>query len=116
MTKALDKQSAISRLDLTRWLLRAAGLPNAADELRDDQAVFPLDDGAMGSFALVPSPPRGKAVAEADYEDEDGVEVLITLFVDDKDQPVEVDFWKVDFAPTINFPSQNQLKAVRAIS
>lgn len=70
----------------------------------------------MGSFTLLPSHTGGDAVAEATYVDDDGVDVMITLYVDEDQQPVEVDFWKVDFAPLINFPSQNQLENIRLIS
>ena len=75
-----------------------------------------MHDGGMGSFTLVPSYSGGDAVAEATYEDDDGVEVLITLFVDEAEQPVQVDFWRVDFAPLMSFPSQNQLKDVKSVS
>jgi hypothetical protein len=110
MATALNHEAARSRLDLTRWLLRAAGLPGAADKLDDDEPVLPMDDGGMGSFRLVPLPCGGNPVAEATYEDDDGVEVRITLFVDENDEPVQVDFWKIDFTPLISFPSHNQLK------
>jgi hypothetical protein len=115
MVTALDDEEARSRLDLTRWLLRAAGLSGAADALRDDRTVYSMDDGGMGSFTLVPSHTGSEAIAEATYEDHDGVEVRITLFADQDRQPVEVDFWKVDFAPLLGFPSQNQLKDAKAL-
>lgn len=115
MVTALDSQAAISRLNLTRWLLRTAGLSEAADALRDDRPVHGMDDGGMGSFTLIPSHTSGKAVAEATYDDDDGVEVQITLFADDDGQPVEVGFWKVDFEPLLSVPSQNQLKDAKAL-
>jgi hypothetical protein len=116
MATALNHEAARSRLDLTRWLLRAAGLPEVADKLRDDQPVLPMDDGGMGSFALVLLPGGGSPVGEATYEDDDGVEVRITLFVDENNEPVQVDFWKVDFAPLISFPSHNQLRGAGPVS
>lgn len=70
----------------------------------------------MGSFALVPLPNGGEPVAETTYEDDDGVEVRITLFVDENDEPVQVDFWKVDFAPLISFPFHNQLRSAGPVS
>jgi hypothetical protein len=67
--------------------------------------------GASHSFPLT----GGDAIAEATYEDDDGVEVRITVFADQDRQPVEVDFWKADFAPLLGFPSQNQLKDVKSV-
>jgi hypothetical protein len=89
---------------LTR-LGRAAGLP--PDWLRGLQ-VAEMDDGGMGSLRLRPpliggrDKDPGRVVAEYGYVDADGVNVLVSLFVDNEGQPLELDSWKVDFRPIIS--------------
>ena len=115
MRNAFSKPETISRIELTKHLLRAAGLNRCADDLSDDQPVYDMEDGGMGSFSFVPSRETAYPVSKASYKDDDGVEVRITLFVDGSQQPTEVEFWKVDFERLISFPSPNQLTEVQAI-
>ena len=72
--------------------------------------VSEMDDGRMGSLKLIargaPSSGRrfGKKVAEYQFADADGVEVLVSLNVDQDGQPFELDIWKTDFSPLIRIP------------
>ena len=115
MRNALSKPEAISRIELAKQLLRAAGLDLWADKLSDDQRVYEMDDGGMGSFSFVADRTVAYPAAKASYRDDDDVEVHITLYVDKSERPTEVDFWKVDFERLISFPSPNQLTEVQAI-
>lgn len=70
--------------------------------------VEDMQDGGMGSIRFVaPGEPEqsfGDAIAEAEYIDEDGVLVSITINVDQNENLFEVDFWKVDFSPLRRYP------------
>jgi|SRR6188768_332826 len=70
-----------------------------------------MDDGGMGSLELVPQGTHvsqrrfGRKVAEYQFTDADGVEVLISLNVDADGRPFELDVWKTDFSPLVRMPS-----------
>lgn len=74
------------------------------------QSLFaiPLDDGGMGSFLILqanttPKDSRkfGKQASEYQFNDEDGVPVLVTLNLDENGGLFEVDVWKADYSPVI---------------
>lgn len=75
-----------------------------------DRSLFTkqMDDGGMGSFLILKenhsrndSPKFGRQVSEYQFNDEDGVPVLVTLNVDEHNDLFEVDVWKVDYSPVI---------------
>ena len=75
--------------------------------------VEDMQDGGMGSVRfLIPSKSSrhlGKAVATAEYIDEDGVPVSITINVDQDGELYEMDFWKVDFSPLRRYPKISEI-------
>lgn len=83
----------------------AAGLREAPDWI-EHLLVENLDDGGMGSLCLWPrgvDPAArrrfGAAVAESQHVSDDGVTVLVTLYVDREARPFELDVWRTDFSP-----------------
>lgn len=72
----------------------------------DRVQVIPLDDGGMGSLRFLPSMEKGgrmgKQAAEVNFVDDDGVEVIVTLNLDEDGFPFELDVWKTDFEPLVN--------------
>ncbi len=70
----------------------------------DSAAVIPMDDGGMGSlrFASTDSP-RGitETSGEYSFQDDDGVEVLVSLNLNEDGLPFELDVWKTDFQPLL---------------
>jgi hypothetical protein len=116
MRTAFSRPEAISRIGLVKHLLRSAGLAHRADDLSDDQPVYEMDDGRMGSFSFAPSHQNSRPSVQATYTDDDDVEVQITLYVRGDDQPTEVELWKINFEPLVSFPSPNQVKNVQAVS
>ena len=76
--------------------------------------VQDMADGGMGSILFASSDPEprhfGKVVAEAEYIDQDGVPVSITVNLDSKGDLFEVDFWKVDFTPLLRYPGPEDLR------
>lgn len=73
--------------------------------------VIDMQDGGMGSIRFVQSEHRsfGKALAEAQYVDSDGVSVSISVNADQSGRLFEVDFWKVDFLPLRRYPRPSDL-------
>ena len=116
MRTAFSRPEAISRIGLAKHLLRSAGLAHRADDLSDDQPVYEMDDGRMGSFSFAPSHQVSRPSVQATYTDDDDVEVHITLYLREEDeQPTEVELWKVNFERLVSFPSPNQVKSVQAV-
>jgi len=75
--------------------------------------VQDMQDGGMGSIRFLPTARTrqfGKALANAEYTDEDGVLVSITLNGDDNGEPYELDIWKVDFSPLKRYPKPSELR------
>ena len=74
--------------------------------------VAESDDGEMGGFEIfIPNYIKSgspKAKAAFRFIDKDGVLVLATLYVDEKDAPISVDVWKTNFQPLRKWP---QLKS-----
>jgi len=74
--------------------------------------VTPMLDGGMGSLALganYESRSLGRELAECHFIDADDVPVSVTLNADSNGDPYEVDVWKVNFQPTIRWPTRDQV-------
>lgn len=82
----------------------------------DRVLVQDMNDGGMGSIEFLPDSVKSRSsgivsiLVEAQYMDEDGVPVLITIYLDQQGRLHEVDFWKVDFSPLKRFPKPDQLR------
>jgi hypothetical protein len=68
-----------------------------------------MEDGGMGSLYIVSERERserklGRALAEITFSDIDGVDVLVTLNIDQFGEIFELDIWKTDFSKTIKLP------------
>lgn len=76
----------------------------------DGLLVRELDDGGMGSLRLLTRGNSdagrrfGATVAEYQFKDSDGVDVIVSLNVDQCGLPFELDMWKTDFSPLIGVP------------
>lgn len=76
----------------------------------DDMLVRAMDDGEMGSLHLFPDAKiienrkLGRRVSDFQYTDQNGVEVVVSLNVDDKGRLFELDIWKTDFNKLIELP------------
>ena len=94
-------------------MLAAAGGKPEIETGSTSVLVEDMQDGGMGSvrFLATGAAQRhlGRAVAQAEYVDEDGVPVNITINVDRDGQLYEIDFWKVDFSPLKRYPRASDL-------
>jgi hypothetical protein len=101
---------AKAECDLLRYLVTKAGV-HLPDGWIDGARVVPLDDGGMGSLRIIGPcgevAPMGSItrVAELEYKDADGVDVLVSLNVGPSGMPAEIDIWKTNFQGLINFPT-----------
>lgn len=73
--------------------------------------VCEMNDGKMGSLTLMNDIQTdnnlrvfGKQISEYQYVDSDGVDVIVSLNIDNKNQLFELDIWKTDFSTLNKFP------------
>jgi len=104
-----------SERELVRTMLYGKGSQaEALDHRLACALVEDMQDGGMGSIRFLSTgnnhPTSCKALAEAEYIDDDGVLVSIVLNGDDSGALSELDFWKVDFSPLNRYPLPSDLK------
>lgn len=87
---------------------------NIPSNWKDNLLAVPLNDGNMGSLYLfyeniLPDKRKlGKQVSDMTFIDEDGIEIIVSLNVDEEGILYELDVWKVDYSKRIsNFPINN---------
>jgi len=87
-------------------------LKHSSKNFEVPKLVRELDDGGMGSFSfdLNETKKREKSLVEGNFEDKDGCIVDFELTLDSQGDLFELDFFKVDFSPLINLPSEDQIK------
>ncbi|MBD8388715.1 hypothetical protein [Dysgonomonas sp. BGC7] len=72
--------------------------------------VSPMNDGNMGSLFLYPKGydfelrKFGWQISELEFKDIDGVNVVVSLNVDNEGELYELDIWKTDFNQLIEIP------------
>ena len=71
--------------------------------------VTPMNDGGMGSLKLFIDDNNenrlyGRTIAEYQYKDIDGVDVIVSLNLDKNNNLYELDIWKVDFSKLLSLP------------
>ena len=99
-----------NEIPLVEFLFELAAIPLEVGSLK----VQPMADGGMGSLSISPLDPGrrfGSQVAECHFYDEDGIPVSVTLNVDQNGAPFEIDVWRVDFSPTVAWPSRASITA-----
>lgn len=74
--------------------------------------VVEMDDGGMGSLLFVSAKTRriyGGELARCVGHDSDGMELNISLILDQDGDLFELDIWKVDFSPLAQHPDPSTL-------
>ena len=99
---------------LLRKMLDSAG--NLKDKFLnkiDSALVQEMNDGGMGSLRFIAQGEGtrrlGQVVSEAEFLDEDGVLVTVTLNLDQNGRLYELDIWKTDFSPLKKIPDSKKV-------
>ena len=107
-----DRELSESERVLVTALLVRSGASTSSSVTLNQARVLDLQDGGMGSIRFIHSGEarRDTAIAEAQYTDEDGVQVSIELNATTDGRLFELDFWKVDFSPLRRYPQPEDLR------
>jgi hypothetical protein len=91
------------------YLVKQASLQFPLD-WAENLFVQKMNDERMGSFLIFQNQADfeakrkfGKQASEYQFVDDDGIPVLVTLNLDQQDKLFEVDVWKTNYKPVINF-------------
>jgi hypothetical protein len=90
----------------------------AVDRQIRKMRVQDMPDGGMGSIKFYRGKPRleseyGKQIAEAAFQDADGVPVSATLSVDKAGDLFEFDVFKADGSPLVRYPDLSGFKIIK---
>jgi hypothetical protein len=100
-----------NELELVAFLLNQIQMK--LEDFTISELVDEYEGGKMGSISL-----GGDVNAYAgdlvnvEYTDVDGTDVVITLTKDDKNQLLDLDFWKVDFSKLLEYPTPDKVRVV----
>lgn len=107
----MTRDIRINEKEIINFLLDKASLPEL--KIKENAVVKDLKDGLMGGFRFIGNysdgRKYGKKLVEAKYLDSDNIPVYLSLIIDNKEMLYELDIWKVDFNPLIEYPKLDQL-------
>lgn len=104
------RKPTLKEIKLIKLLINISDLsfPNWEKNL----LVCEMNDGKMGSLKLMNNTLTenslsvfGKQISEYQFVDSDGVDVMVSLNIDNNNQLYELDIWKTDFSPLNKFPN-----------
>ena len=104
-----------NEIEIIEYLANVAQYPLVNDWYNYYQAT-PMDDGGMGSLLLTPVNVSSKErefqsqIADCIIEDTDGMDVIISLNIDQNRNLFELDVWKCDFSPLIGKLDKGRIK------
>ena len=104
-------------LRVLRKMLTQTGVGTGFEEKLASVKVQTMADGEMGSIRFYNGRNRspldyGGEIAEAAFQDIDGMPVSVTLSVDKTGQLFEMDVFKADFSPLIRYPDLKDLAII----
>lgn len=95
---------------LIEFMLGKIGFSTQDYPISED--VFEYEGGKMGSISLGinnnPDDYDGDLI-QVEYTDSDGIIVIITLTKNNKNQLLDLDFWKEDFSKLITYPTLDKV-------
>lgn len=108
--ESIKRKPRIEELRLIKLLINISGL--SFPDWEKNLLVCEMNDDKMGSLILMTDIRTenslrifGKQISEYQYVDSDGIDVIVSLNIDNKNQLFELDIWKTDFSPLIKFPN-----------
>jgi len=99
-----------SELNLLKFLIDKADVSVIPKNWSMRLLVDEMDDGGMGSLQLFPEGIKnmnrkfGKQISDCQFTDEDGVEVIASLYIDQFGFLYELDIWKTNFEKLMHIP------------
>ncbi|MBI3407948.1 MAG: hypothetical protein HY040_06275 [Planctomycetes bacterium] len=87
-------------------------------ESLNDLHVAEMSDGGMGSLSLIPKGVESTSrlfaqqLVLGEFTDSDGVPVSVALNVDSGENLCELDVWKVNFSPLLEWPDPADIRIV----
>jgi len=106
-----------TELMLLEFLCRGVEHIESSQKMLGKIKVTQMDDGGMGSLRLfpegseVPNAQFGKRASACQFMDEDGVDVVVSLNLDQHGNLYELDIWRTDFGRLIRIPdNENELR------
>lgn len=106
-----------TELFLLRFLICEANCFAPSREILESLKVADMEDGGMGSLRLFSNRLDtlevrfGESAGACQFTDEDGVDVIVSLNLDQHGNLYELDIWKTDFGKIIRIPdNQNALR------
>ncbi|MBB4037101.1 hypothetical protein GGR21_003016 [Dysgonomonas hofstadii] len=106
----IKRKPTTKELMLLKILVNKSSIHIPADWDKD-LMVLPMIDGGMGSLFLLPqrydkNEKRlfGKQASDIQFQDIDGITVIVSLNTDKKGELYELDIWKTDYSPLIEIP------------
>ena len=98
--------------DLIEFMLSKESLDVAFSNELHSILVEDAGDSGMGGLVFhkdVKDRRLGKDIASLQFKDLDGVDVMVTLSLDNFGNLYELDVWKADFSPLISLPDVERL-------
>ena len=103
------RKPTLKEMKLIKLLINISGL--TFPDWEKNLIVCEMNDDKMGSLLLMTDIQTnnslrifGKQISDYQYVDSDGVDVIVSLNIDNNNQLYELDIWKTDFSPLNKFP------------
>ncbi len=103
------RRPTFDELRLLRFLIEKAGVATPKD-WSEKLLVDEMNDQGMGSLRLFPEGVQtinckfGRRSSDCQFTDEDGIEVIVSLNLDQFGNLYELDIWKTDFEKLMRIP------------
>lgn len=102
----MRKMSA-AELELISYLIKKSGYSKITSKNLSEIYVEDQKDGEMGSLIFISKNKErkiGRDLGNIEFNDADGVKVIVNLVLDNHEDLYELDIWKTDFSPLLSFP------------
>lgn len=108
------RRPSIKEMYLIDYLVQKGNF-HIQDDWKDNIMVHPMNDGNMGGLTIYQNDlinedrHFGSMISDVQFNDVDQSIVLVSLYIDNNGKLFELDVWKIDFRPLIDFPNVGSL-------
>jgi hypothetical protein len=109
-TTSLRKLTSAENV-LIQYMLNHVNQISLFRGMSSDCLVEDLSDGGMGSFRFQGESDRtfGSELVSGKFVDSDGVDVIVSIYLDQNGHLFELDSWKVDHSPRLKLPNVSEI-------